>query len=50
MTSLSLYPRKCLNEIFYHTGIKITDFQIPDKMSDTIKYLPVILKIATKGK
>ena len=27
------------------SGIKITVFQIPDKTSDTIKYLPVILKI-----
>ena len=27
------------------TGIEITDFQMPDKTSDTIKYLPDILKI-----
>ena len=27
------------------TGIKIIDFQTPDKTSDTIKYLPDILKI-----
>ena len=27
------------------TGIKITDFQTPDKTSDTIKYLLDILKI-----
>ena len=26
-------------------GIEIKDFQTPDKMSDTIKYLPDILKI-----
>ena len=26
-------------------GIEITDFQMPDKMSDTIKYLPDISKI-----
>ena len=27
------------------TGVEITDFQMPDKMSGTIKYLPDILKI-----
>ena len=26
------------------TGVEITDFQMPDKMSGTIKYLPDILK------
>ena len=26
-------------------GIEITDFQMPDKMSDSIKHLPDILKI-----
>ena len=26
-------------------GTEITDFQMPDKTSDTIKYLPDILKI-----
>ena len=26
-------------------GTEITDFQMPDKTSNTIKYLPVILKI-----
>ena len=26
-------------------GIEITDFQTPDKTSDTIKYIPNILKI-----
>ena len=26
-------------------GIEITDFQMPDKISDTIKHLPDILKI-----
>ena len=29
----------------YQPGIKITDFQMPDKPSDTIKYLLDILKI-----
>ena len=28
-----------------NSGIEITDFQTPDKTSDTIKYLPDILKI-----
>ena len=28
-----------------HTGIEIKDFQTSDKTSDTIKYLPYILKI-----
>ena len=26
-------------------GIEVTDFQTPDKMSDTVNYLPDILKI-----
>ena len=28
-----------------YAGIEITDFQMPDKTSSTIKYLPDILKI-----
>ena len=31
------------------SGIEITDFQTPNKMSDTIKYAPDILKIHQKS-
>ena len=29
----------------HEPGVEITDFQMPDKTSDTVKYLPDILKI-----
>ena len=32
-------------QAFRTAGIEITDFQMPDKTTDTIKYLPGILKI-----